>query len=60
VTRRSLPGTDQLPPRVIRVLDHLSRYYDGKKVRIAGVRLDDTGLPVEHLEVLVRIDALSP
>jgi hypothetical protein len=41
--------------RVIRVLDHLSRYYDGSKLWIDGVRLDERGLPVEHLQVLVRV-----
>jgi hypothetical protein len=42
--------------RVIRVLDHLSRYYDGTKVWVDGVRLDASGLPIEHLHVLVRLD----
>jgi hypothetical protein len=42
--------------RVIRVLNHLTRYYDGKKVWIDGVRLDETDLPIEHLQVLIRVD----
>jgi hypothetical protein len=44
--------------RVIRVLEDLSRNFDGKKVWIEGVRLDRTGLPVENMQVLVHIDAL--
>jgi hypothetical protein len=45
--------------RVICISDHLTGYYDGTKVWIDGVRLDDRGLPVEHLQVLVRLDGTS-
>jgi hypothetical protein len=44
--------------RVIRVLDRLSENFGGEKVRIEGVRLDHTGLPVENLQVLVLTSAL--
>jgi hypothetical protein len=44
--------------RVIRVLDHLSRYYDGDKIWIDAVRLDESGLPFESMQILVRVGAL--
>jgi hypothetical protein len=45
--------------RVIRVLDHLSPYYGGEKIWIEGVRLDERGLPIENMQVLVRTDAIT-
>ena len=51
-------GDGPLRLRVVRVLDHLSRYYDGKKIWVDGVRLDESGMPVEAMQVLIRTDAL--
>lgn len=53
-------GDGPLRLRVVRVLGHLSRYYDGRKIWIDGVRLDEGGLPVEAMQILVRTDALPP
>lgn len=51
-------GDGPLRIRVTRVLDHLSRYYDGRKIWIQGVRLDPLDQVIEQIEVLVRTDAL--
>lgn len=41
------------------MLDHLSRYYDGRKVWLDGVRLDDYGAPAGAVQVLVQTAALT-
>lgn len=38
---------------------HLSRYHDGQKVWLGGVRLDGAGLPVESMQVLVPAAVLA-